>query len=115
MRLGVEAVELKRVKSSIGTEGAAKLVFDKVFKKDIERLLSMDDLWKTRTKPKSMDFETLSRASKEATLPTASSIEFDQKVWSLEQSYLVFQSRYHRLYEVSRRSQRKSGKDGKLM
>ncbi|PWN21793.1 hypothetical protein BCV69DRAFT_246849 [Microstroma glucosiphilum] len=46
-----EALEMSNLRSSLGTEGAAQRVFDKVFKNDIERLLSMEEMWKNRTKP----------------------------------------------------------------
>lgn len=46
-----EALEMSNLRSSLGTEGAAQRVFDKVFKDDIERLLSMEEMWKNRTKP----------------------------------------------------------------
>ena len=46
-----ESQALKRIRESMGSEEFPRLVFNKVFKEDIERLRSMEDMWKTRRAP----------------------------------------------------------------
>lgn len=74
----------------MGSEGFAQKVFDKVFKDDIERLRSMEDMWKTRKPPTALDYDTLKEK--------ASSVETnisqkDQKVWTPEEDFAVFKDR----------------------
>ena len=40
---------------------AGRKIFEKVFKTDIERLLSMEDLWKTRSKPSPLNLEKIEK------------------------------------------------------
>jgi len=73
------------------------MLFNKVFKTDIERLRSMEDMWKTRRKPDPLDFDTLldqaasSLARKEAVLLDG------QHVWSLEENLVVLLDSLDRL------------------
>ena len=50
-----EAQALKRIRDSMGSQDFPRLIFDKVFKEDIERLRSMEDMWKTRKAPEVLD------------------------------------------------------------
>ncbi|EKM53222.1 uncharacterized protein PHACADRAFT_175614 [Phanerochaete carnosa HHB-10118-sp] len=56
-----EAQAFKKVRnalqqSDVGSDDAARLVFSKVFHDDINNLLSMADMWRTRAKPTPLDF-----------------------------------------------------------
>lgn len=90
-----EANALKVIREAMGTPDFPKLVFDKVFKDDIERLRSMEDMWKSRTPPEPLLYEQLEVAAKE--VPDSKPWLNDQVLWSLEQSLLVFQDSLDRL------------------
>lgn len=85
-----EAQALKSIRESMGTEGFAQRVFDKVFKDDIERLRGMEDMWKTRKPPTALDYEPLQ--GKAASVETSVS-QIDQRVWTLEENFTVFKDR----------------------
>lgn len=89
-----EAQALKEIRQSMGSDEFPRKVFEKVFKEDIERLRGMEDMWKTRKPPESLDFDKLEADS--------SSIEAiisnnDQKVWSLAEDFVVFKDSLDRL------------------
>ncbi|CAG8457443.1 10487_t:CDS:10 [Diversispora eburnea] len=60
-----ESQALKRVREAIGSDDYPKIVFKKVFQEDINRLLTMEDMWKTRNTP-------------------------DQRLWSLTENFCFF-------------------------
>jgi ubiquitin-like 1-activating enzyme E1 B len=93
--LKAEAQALKRIRESMGNDDFAKQVFDKVFKDDIDRLRSMEDMWKTRTAPTSLDYRTLQSETTSSTDATISTN--DQKPWTLLESFAVFKDSLHRL------------------
>ena len=92
-----EAEALKVMKAAIGTPEFAPIVFEKVFNTDIRRLLSMSDMWKTRTPPNPLSYS-------EFTIPSNAEIEKlsrdDQKIWDLATDVAVFK---HSLDRLSRR------------
>ena len=104
-QLKKEAIELKKIKSMVGQKGAAKAIFDKVFTKDIKRLLSMEELWKTRTRPTTLEY---SKLDKNVQLPDEQSLAFDQTVWSLEQNFKIFLSS---LEQLSQEAVKRKAKD----
>ncbi|KAJ3319225.1 E1 ubiquitin-activating protein uba2 [Boothiomyces sp. JEL0866] len=79
-----EAEALKQMCESIGKPEAAKKVFTKVFSTDINRLLSMEDLWKTRQKPTPLEFKKVKEFKQ------ADQLKFDQSVWTLEENISIF-------------------------
>ena len=82
-----EAQALKKLRQSCGSEDFAKQIFEKVFTQDIERLQSMEDMWKTRKRPTALDyFRTLGEAQQVET----GIIGNDQTVWNLPQNLAVF-------------------------
>ncbi|KAF9893282.1 E1 ubiquitin-activating protein uba2 [Aspergillus nanangensis] len=89
-----EAQALKEIRRSMGSPEFAKKVFQKVFKEDIDRLRGMEDMWKSREAPKSLDFQKLQEesASVESTISCN-----DQKVWSLDEDFVVFKDSLDRL------------------
>lgn len=78
----------------MGSEDFAGLVFDKVFKEDIERLRSMEDMWKTRKAPVALDHKTLLDQLKEVDSDIALQ---DQKQWTLIENFAVFLDSVRRL------------------
>ena len=93
-KLRQEAQALKKIKETMGTKSFPQLLFDKVFKDDITRLRSMEEMWKTRRPPEPMDYGSI---IKEATAyeETKDNILMDgQRVWNLEENVIVFRDRY---------------------
>ncbi|KAF2202146.1 hypothetical protein GQ43DRAFT_439944, partial [Delitschia confertaspora ATCC 74209] len=89
-----EAQALKRIRGSMGSEDFPRLVFDKVFKEDIERLRSAEGMWKTRRPPEPLDFDQLSQ---EALGVGAAVAQKDQVVWSVAENFTVFVDSLRRL------------------
>ncbi|KAI8373493.1 hypothetical protein EDC96DRAFT_499562 [Choanephora cucurbitarum] len=84
-----EAAELKAIKEAAGSPDYADKVLDKVYRVDIQRLLSMESMWKNRTKP--VPLEHSSVASSEV-----SSLS-DQTVWNTSQNISMFKESAARL------------------
>ncbi|KAJ4860889.1 thiF family domain-containing protein [Trichoderma breve] len=92
-----ESEALKKIRGAIGTSEFPRLLFDKVFNSDIERLRSVEDMWKSRRAPEALKYdEVMARAGQ--ALETKDAILSDgQKVWSLEESLVVFNDSLDRL------------------
>lgn len=93
-KLRTEAQALKRIRDSMGSEDFPRRVFEKVFIDDIDRLRSMEDMWRTRKKPTPLDYEKLSEQAKD--VETAITEE-DQKTWSPAENLAVFTQSMKRL------------------
>ena len=78
----------------MGSEDFPRKVFEKVFKEDINRLRSMDDMWKTRKRPSILDFDALSQSSSGISLSVASQ---DQRIWTESENFAVFCDSLRRL------------------
>ncbi|KAF2637900.1 ubiquitin-activating enzyme E1 3 [Massarina eburnea CBS 473.64] len=92
--LAKEATALKRIRGAMGSEEFPRLVFEKVFKEDIERLLSMEDMWKARTKPVALDYDSLSGEA----LGVGSAVaKKDQAEWTPAENFAVFLDSLRRL------------------
>ena len=85
-----EAEALKAIKAAMGTPEFASVVFEKVFNTDIQRLLSMSDMWKSRTPPTPLKFEDYTLPIDEQIAKTAMD---DQRVWDLHANIAVFKHR----------------------
>lgn len=85
------------IRASVGSEEFPQLLFDKVFKADIERLRSMEDMWKTRQPPQPLDYKTVLGQATEAIASKDAILQDGQKVWSLEESLAVFNDSLGRL------------------
>jgi ubiquitin-like 1-activating enzyme E1 B len=97
-----ETEALKKIRTSIGTEEFPKLVFDKVFTKDIEVLRSMTERWnKARPAPTALHFTDLQSQS----LDGLQSTSRDQSVWTLLECFAVFVDSLKRL--ATRKTQSK--------
>lgn len=71
----------------MGSDEFPRKVFEKVFIDDINRLRSMEDMWKTRPRPIPLDFEY---SSTEANDISPSIAQQDQEVWTETENFAVF-------------------------
>ena len=90
-KLRQESQALKSIRESMGSDKFSRRIFEKVFKDDIERLQSMEDMWKTRKPPAALDYDSVSTEAK-AVDPTVS--QRDQTAWSLQENFVVFSDRF---------------------
>lgn len=86
-----ESQALNSIRQSMGSDDFARKVFDKVFKDDINRLRSMEDMWKTRKQPNALDFDGISKGAS-GTKPYVA--QQDQKAWTVAENFTVFCDRY---------------------
>lgn len=93
-KLKAETEQLRKIKESMGSDDFAEKVFDQVYRKDIERLLSMEDYWKDKKAPTPLSFEIFSAGS-ESVDPSVSKI--DQRLWSIPETFVVFKDSLRRL------------------
>lgn len=68
----------------------AATVFGKVFAADIDRLRSMEDMWKSRKPPEALNHVEVAEEAKKIDKSVAKN---DQKVWTLAENYVVFADR----------------------
>lgn len=92
-----ESEALKRIRESVGCDDFPQLLFDKVFKADIERLRSMEDMWKSRQPPEPLDYKTVMQKTSEIATPKETILQNGQQVWTLEESLVVFNDSLSRL------------------
>lgn len=85
-----ESQELKKIRDSIGSPDFHRNLFEKIFKLDIDRLRSMEDMWKTRNPPQPLNYDALLH---ESSLLDASIGLKDQIVWSKGENLIVFMAR----------------------
>jgi ubiquitin-like 1-activating enzyme E1 B len=93
-KLKVEAEALKVIRESMGSDQFAKLVFDKVFNDDIQRLAEMEDVWKGRKAPQPLRYDILDEQSV-SIKPEIS--QDDQNIWSVSENFVVFRDSLSRL------------------
>ncbi|TID21847.1 ubiquitin-activating enzyme E1 3 [Venturia nashicola] len=89
-----EAEALKNIRDAMSSPEFVRLVFDKVFKEDVERLLSMEDMWKNRRSPAALNFEQLLEEGK--SIP-ATIADQGQSVWTVAENFAVFSDSLRRL------------------
>lgn len=92
-----ESEALRKIRESVGTPEFHEMLFNKVFKTDIVRLRSMEDMWKTRKPPEPLDYQELLDKASEAIAAKETVLKDDQKVWSLEENLVVFNDSLDRL------------------
>lgn len=85
-----ESQALKQIRSSMRSDEFPRQVFDKVFKADINRLRSMEGMWKTMAPPQALDFDQI---AKEAQTIDAAVSQRDQTTWTTAESFVVFRDR----------------------
>ena len=91
-----EAAELKNIREKMESPDFAATVFNKVFKDDINRLRTMEEMWKTRKPPKPLDHQLVSNEAKGIDVKVSKN---DQQIWSLAENYAVFEDSLRRLAE----------------
>lgn len=92
-----ESQELKEIREAVGTDDFPRMLFDKVFSKDVERLRSVEDMWKSRRPPEPLKYEMVLSQAGEALASKRQILSDGQKVWSLEESLVVFKDSLDRL------------------
>jgi ubiquitin-like 1-activating enzyme E1 B len=92
-KLRQEAQALKKIKEAMGSDHFPQALFDKVYKNDITRLRSMDEMWKTRRPPEPLDYETILNEASEAGLSKDAVLKDGQRVWTLQENAIVFKDR----------------------
>lgn len=88
---------MKRIRDAVGTAEFPQLLFDKVFNADIVRLRTVEDMWKSRKAPEPLQFKTIMSQATEANAGKSNVLAEGQKVWSLEESLVVFNDSLERL------------------
>ncbi|KAA8895093.1 ubiquitin-activating enzyme E1 3 [Sphaerosporella brunnea] len=89
-----EASELNSIREKMDSPDFAKCIFEKVFGRDIDRLLSMEDMWKSRKPPTPLDH---AKVLEEASGIGPEVAREDQKTWCLAENYAVFADSVKRL------------------
>ncbi|KAI9871470.1 MAG: E1 ubiquitin-activating protein uba2 [Pleopsidium flavum] len=89
-----ESQALKKIRGSMGSEHFPRKVFEKVYKEDIERLRTMEEMWKTRRPPEALDFDKMSQDAPSIDLSVATR---DQSTWTLQENFVVFTDSLRRL------------------
>lgn len=93
-KLKEEAQALKKIRQSIGSDDFSRQIFDKVFNEDIERLAKMEDMWKEKTPPTPLSYDSLEQQS--TGIPLTISSE-SQITWSMAENFVVFKDSLSRL------------------
>ncbi|KAH4262472.1 ubiquitin-activating enzyme E1-like [Parastagonospora nodorum] len=89
-----EAQALKRIREAMGSGDFPRLLFNKVFKEDVERLRSMEGMWKTKRAPEALDYDALLQESLGCDPAVA---QKDQVTWSTAENFAVFVDSLRRL------------------
>ncbi|KAM3507615.1 hypothetical protein MY10362_001689 [Beauveria mimosiformis] len=92
-----ESEALKKIRASVGTPEFPKMLFDKVFNADIQRLRSVEEMWKSRTPPVALDYAKVLSEAGDAIASTDALLADDQKIWTLEENLAVFNDSLERL------------------
>ncbi|TQV95043.1 ubiquitin-activating enzyme E1-like protein [Cordyceps javanica] len=92
-----ESEALKKIRAAVGTPEFPKMLFDKVFNADIERLRSVEDMWKSRTPPEALIYEKVLAEASDAIASKDAVLANDQKPWSLQESLVAFNDSLARL------------------
>lgn len=96
-KLRQEAQALKKIREAMGTDSFAQLLFDKVYKDDVIRLRSMEEMWKTRRPPEALDYTTVIEKAADAEARKEKVLKDGQRVWTLEENVVVFKDSLGRL------------------
>ena len=92
-KLRQEAQALKKIKEAMGTESFSQLLFNKVYKDDIIRLRSMEEMWRTRRPPEPLDFDSIIKEAAVYEETKNKALIDDQRAWTLEENAIVFRDR----------------------
>ncbi|RDL37331.1 Uncharacterized protein BP5553_04764 [Venustampulla echinocandica] len=109
-KLRQESQALKNIKQAMGTPSFPQLLFDKVYQDDINRLRSMEEMWKSRRPPQSLSYAKIIEPAVDVETRKEQILKAGQRIWNLEENAIVFKDSLERL---SRRwSDMKSAVDG---
>jgi ubiquitin-like 1-activating enzyme E1 B len=92
-KLRQEAQALKQIKEAMGTESFPQLLFNKVYKDDVVRLRTMEEMWKTRRPPEPIDYDSAINEAAQAVASKDKILKDGQKVWTLQENVVVFKDR----------------------
>jgi len=109
-KLRQEAQALKQIREAMGTESFPQMLFDKVYKDDIARLRSMEEMWKSRRPPEPLDYTTIIKESADAEAKKDAILKDGQRVWDLHENIIVFKDSLERLSK--RLGEMKTASDG---
>ncbi|KAH8684658.1 hypothetical protein BGZ60DRAFT_427015 [Tricladium varicosporioides] len=96
-KLRQESRALKKIKEAIGTSSFPQLLFDKVYKDDIIRLRSMEEMWKTRRPPEPLNYDGIIEKAVDIETSKEKILKDGQRVWNLEENVIVFKDSLERL------------------
>ena len=94
-KLREEAEALKKIRESMATTEFPRLLFEKVFMQDVERLRGMEDMWKSRRPPEPLDFNKLDAAA-DSSKDVDAATKW-QDLWAPHDSFSVFIDSLERL------------------
>lgn len=81
---------MKNIRDSMGSEDFSRKVFEKVFTHDIDRLRSMEEMWKIRKPPETLNYDEVADGASSISMSVA---QLDQTTWSLHENFTVFTDR----------------------
>ncbi|KAJ1659949.1 E1 ubiquitin-activating protein uba2 [Dispira simplex] len=108
-----ENFSLKRLRGNMQSNDFAKRVFQKVFGDDINRLLTMDEMWATRQRPVPLNFDDYPQdlADTNQFLPGSN----EQQVWSVTECIVIFITSSRRLVKRYQMVQNEDSTAGSTM
>jgi ubiquitin-like 1-activating enzyme E1 B len=92
-----ESEALEKIRGAVGTDTFPQMLFDKIFYSDVERLRSVEDMWKSRRKPEPLKYDTVFTQATNAIASKDEILSDDQRVWTLEENLVVFRDSLSRL------------------
>lgn len=93
-KLKEESEALKKIRETMGSDDFVGKVFNKVYKEDVDRLASMEDMWKDKKKPNPLSFDAFSAGSSAIDVSIS---KYDQQLWTLPETFAVFKDSLARL------------------
>ncbi|KAF4626952.1 hypothetical protein G7Y89_g11199 [Cudoniella acicularis] len=96
-KLRQESQALKKIREAMGTPSFPQLLFDKVYKDDITRLRSMEEMWKTRRPPEPLNYDGIIEKAVDVETSKDKILKDGQRVWNLEENVIVFKDSLERL------------------
>ncbi|RKP05789.1 hypothetical protein THASP1DRAFT_19331 [Thamnocephalis sphaerospora] len=100
-----ETEALARIREAAGSASYPRDVFTKVFRDDIVRLASVEEMWQSRAAPVALDFNTLQQGAEvaEAVAAATNAPRLEQRVWSTAECFRTFVSRQVRCFRIASR------------
>lgn len=108
-KLKEESEKLRKLRSAMDQDDFAQQVFEQVFTKDIDRLLSMEDYWKNKKAPSPLSYEVIATGTDKVD-PEIS--KTDQRVWTVQETFVVFKNSMQRLAKRLAEERAEASKSG---